>query len=238
MEVSFLMDSGAGSSIMSVGCFMPSEKEFTSKIFGIGGYKGSAAPVMSTLFISSKTYVHPLKPVFIEGENSLVILGRDFMSRFGETHFDWDNQRIKLGDDWVYYLDQASEDSDKFKPLVNDQLSDSQARKMQDCISKNNDVFAHNPKAPKECSSSSHAIISRDNRVSMQRPRRINHKKLPIINEQVDEMLQFGIIRPSKSPYNSNIHLEPKKDGSQRFCFDFRNLNRNTVPDTYGRCPM
>ena len=118
-DVSFLLDSGAGSSIMCVEGFMPGQKEFVSRVYGIGGSKGSAAPIMAQCTLSSKVYDHPLRPVYIEGESALVILGRDFMAKEGGTFFDWANHRIMLGEDWVYYLDSASKDGGDFKPLVN-----------------------------------------------------------------------------------------------------------------------
>ena len=233
-EVDFLLDSGAGSSIMCVEGFMPGQKEFTSKIYGIGGYKGSATPIMAQCKLSSdKEYDHPLRPVWIQGESAFVILGRDFMAKEGGTFFDWANHRIMLGEDWVYYLDSASKEGGDFKPLVNDKLSKAQSDQIQSVINRFPDLFAQNPKAPRECTMSQHAILSKDDRPSFQPNRRRNPQQAAIIDEQVKEMLKHGIIRPSKSPYNSNIHLVPKKDGSQRFCIDYRNLNKNTVKDSY-----
>ena len=52
--------------------------------------------------------------------------------------------------------------------------------------------------------------------------------KRKIIDDEVDSMLKQGVIRPSKSNWSSPVTIQPKKDGTQRFCIDYRKLNSVT----------
>ena len=49
----------------------------------------------------------------------------------------------------------------------------------------------------------------------------------------IQEMLDGGVIRPSQSPWCNAIVLVWKKDGTLRFCIDFRRLNARTKKDSY-----
>jgi len=53
------------------------------------------------------------------------------------------------------------------------------------------------------------------------------------IERQLTEMLKNGTIRPSTSPYASPVLLVRKKDGSWRFCVDYRHLNNITVKNKH-----
>ena len=74
----------------------------------------------------------------------------------------------------------------------------------------------------------SHSIKTGDHSPIRQPPRRIPFALRRKVEEMVDNLLRQGVIWPSKSPWTSPIVLVAKKDGSTRFCVDYRRLNAIT----------
>ena len=78
-----------------------------------------------------------------------------------------------------------------------------------------------------------HKIDTGDSRPIRQYPRRLPFAYREETKKQVAEMLDQGVIQPSRSPWASPIVLVKKKDGNFRFCIDYRKLNEVTKKDAH-----
>jgi hypothetical protein len=78
-----------------------------------------------------------------------------------------------------------------------------------------------------------HTIEVGNSRPIMQRPYRKTPMQEKIIADMCEQFYREKIIRPSQSPWSSPVVLQKKKDGSWRFCVDYRKLNEVTEKDNY-----
>ncbi|TPX30033.1 hypothetical protein SmJEL517_g06288, partial [Synchytrium microbalum] len=96
----------------------------------------------------------------------------------------------------------------------------------------NKRVFAANPDSPLQ-SQAVHEIDTGDAQPVRSRPYRAPFNRQQYIDNRVQELLKNKIAQESRSPWASPIVLANKKDGSLRFCVDYRKLNSLTKRDSY-----
>ena len=82
-------------------------------------------------------------------------------------------------------------------------------------------------------------LLPKQDEPCKERFRRIAPHEVEEVHQHIQEMLDGGAIWPSQSPWCNAIVLVWKKDGTLRFCIDFRCLNTCTKKDSYliSKCP-
>lgn len=111
-------------------------------------------------------------------------------------------------------------------------LTKEQQQQLDSFLSQYKEVFAVNPKQPDLSKAVPHRIEVSGGPIHQQL-RRVNPIHQEVHDKAIADMIANHIIRPSKSEWASPIVLVPKKDGTIRFCVDFRALNAVTKKDVY-----
>ncbi|RVW98465.1 Transposon Tf2-8 polyprotein [Vitis vinifera] len=66
-----------------------------------------------------------------------------------------------------------------------------------------------------------------------QAPYRMSPAELLELRKQLKELLDAGLIQPSRAPYGAPVLFQKKHDGSLRMCVDYRALNKVTIKNKY-----
>ena len=129
--------------------------------------------------------------------------------------------------------EKRNEIIEQIKKLSIEGFSKGNETRIRQFLINNADIFATDPKKHGLNNKVIHEINTQGNKPFKIRPYRISPKEEEIIRKEVKEMLTNGIIWTSRSPWGSPVVLVTKKDGSIRFCVDYRKLNSITKKDVY-----
>lgn len=111
---------------------------------------------------------------------------------------------------------------------INPELDQKQQKELKQLVSKFSDVLTD---LPGRTNITEHEIKLVSDDPVRSRPYAVPHALKDTIKAEMDNMLKMGIIEPVESPYASPIVIVKKKDGTNRFCIDYRKVNRVTQFD-------
>ena len=127
-------------------------------------------------------------------------------------------------------------------PAVNDllkkmspKITKKQTKQVEELLMKHCSLFANNDKELGKTGIVRHGIKTNDRPPVKQPLRRIPVHMKQEVDQHIYDMLERDVIEPSVSPWSAGVVLARKKDGTTRFCADYRKLNELTekcVPST------
>ena len=110
-----------------------------------------------------------------------------------------------------------------------------QAEKAHSLLKEYHDIFSLEKCDMGHTKAAKHKIVLKDSDTPLfkERFRQIPPPQLDEVHAHLKMMLDAGVIWPSNSPWCNAVVLVRKKDGSLRFCINFRKLNSLTVKDSH-----
>ena len=186
---------------------------------------------------------HGWEPVYLESGQELGQVGRVVVCSGQDNSDNDDNVSLPS----VHFLSTEQladhEDSNVSVDIVNEQEKERISRLfkalnidesnlmvdetalLRELVEEYSDIFALDSTELGTTELVTHSIDTGDSHPIRQPLRRISFALQRTMEEMVQNMLAQGVIQNSNSPWASPVVLIKKKDGSHRFCVDYRRLN-------------
>ena len=174
--------------------------------------------------IGENNYV-PIRVMNLKNEPSTLYKGTQVAVLQPATELSSDNPTDGANNELYPELQEMYERCAKELTLV-------QKKEFREILSNHQDVFSKSGELGRT-SVVYHDIETGSARPIRQPARRLPHHQRAEAQKQIEEMLEKGVISPSNSPWANPVVLVKKKDGSTRFCVDYRKLNDLTYKDAY-----
>ena len=113
-------------------------------------------------------------------------------------------------------------------------ITDEQLEANKDVLERNEDVFSKHKADIGCCNFVEHEIELEESALPHREgARRMTPHKSDACRKEIETLLEYDMIEPSKSPWACGIVMTKKKGDQLRFSCDFRYLNSVTVKDAY-----
>ena len=144
-------------------------------------------------------------------------------------------ETVNINQQQVKNKEDFTDDKEFLKKLdlESSKITSAQKEKVAEFLLKRKHIFSKGITDLGNCDLVKHEIKMKDDTPFKEPHRRIPPAIFQEVREHLKEMLEAGAIRLSTSPFSSNVVIVRKKDGSIRFCVDFRKLNSRTITDAY-----
>lgn len=106
--------------------------------------------------------------------------------------------------------------------ILGGQLSEGQVEQLKRLVKNFTDVFSE---APRRARGTEHNILTLEGKIMREEWHRILYHNHQLIKEDLNRILQQGVITISCSPWQSFLVADPKLNGTIWLCMDFRKLN-------------
>ena len=116
---------------------------------------------------------------------------------------------------------------------IDDSVSEEERQRLEILLGKYKHIFSSGPMDMGKTDLVMHEIDTALNKPVRQALRPQPLSMVAEVDKQLKDMLQQKLIEPSRSEWSSNVVLVRKRDGTLRFCVDYRKLNEATVKDVY-----
>lgn len=231
-SITALLDTGSSVTLLSSDIFRiicqstgrPPLAKPVNQICGLGG------SILKTLGSCQIAFdkVGPVEVLIVENLAYPMILGSDALHNgFASVHYPT-NSLVWHGQRYPLFALPNSGPIGSVTTTVGTGNTDLDA-----ILAEYTDIFASKDKPLGLCNILEAEIDTDGARPIRQRAYSTPLAKRRIIEDEIESMLENGIIRPSASPWASPITMVPKKDGSTRFCIDYRKLNNVVVKNAY-----
>ena len=128
---------------------------------------------------------------------------------------------------------EANRETSRVQPGGQGSIGNEELARLRDLVCRYRMVFAMNSAELGRTTVQHHNINTKGRSPIFQAPRRLPWNSREATRELVKGMKKQGVVEDSTSPWSSPIVLVKKKDGSTRFCVDYRKLNAVTERDPY-----
>lgn len=229
-----VFDSGAECSVIreSIASKLPGRRHQTVNLMrGIGSFPVISMNTLTTICVIDGINIEIMFHVLPDYEMTTdVLIGADILQDSGLSVIVTQGTATLCAQPRVMHM---RSESPLFENLDHDLTNESQIELLLILLNKYSDIFTRGFATSRVNTGMLEIRLKNKDKFVERRPYRLSPVEREKVKEIVKELIDNNIIRESRSPYSSPVILVKKKNGDDRMCIDYRELNANTIRDHY-----